>query len=529
MSFYYMQWILPLSKAYEMKIKLYVFGFLLLAFLGADAQSLRIVYTEPEKEDTRRTNFEILGKLAGDVLIYKNNRSDHAISVYDEEMKMKQRVSLDFMPERVFNVDYVSYPDKVLLFYQYQKKRIVYCDYITIGAGGKPIGSPQTLDTTEIGYNSNNKIYTVVNSDDKQRIMLFKVNSSNPRRFYITSYLYDANLNLITRNHSEVAMEEKGDYFSDFHLSNAGELVVAKFSRAGNNSEFIAGVNLLIKYPDSLGFSIRNVEIGKQILDNLLIKIDNNNNRILLASFFSRQKRGNMEGVYLVNWDKATHTKLMDTALVFNDELRVMAKGSDANKKSAFNDFFIKNIFTRKDGGFVIVSESLYTTSRYNNFNRWDYMGWGNPWISPMNYGYWSPIYSPYGMPWNRYGWNNSMQNRYFAENVLVLSFNPQAALEWSNVITKAQFDDESDNLISYGNMNTGGEVHFLFNTFERRTFVLSDQSLDPSGKITRYPTLKNLDKGYDFMPRFGKQVSARQMIIPCLYRNYLCFAKVEF
>jgi len=77
--------------------------------------------------------------------------------------------------------------------------------------------------------------------------------------------------------------------------------------------------------------------------------------------------------------------------------------------------------------------------------------------------------------------------------------------------------------------MNTGGEVHFLFNTFERRTFVLTDQSMDATGKITRYPTFKNLDKGYEFMPRFAKQVSARQIIIPCLYRNYLCFARVDF
>ena len=40
--------------------------------------------------------------------------------------------------------------------------------------------------------------------------------------------------------------------------------------------------------------------------------------------------------------------------------------------------------------------------------------------------------------------------------------------------------------------------------------------SMTPDGKINRNPTLKNLDKGYEFMPKYGKQVSARQMIIPC-------------
>jgi hypothetical protein len=96
-------------------------------------------------------------------------------------------------------------------------------------------------------------------------------------------------------------------------------------------------------------------------------------------------------------------------------------------------------------------------------------------------------------------------------------------------VIPKSQFDDESDNMISYQIVNTGGELHFLFNQFEKRTLLLSDQTMAPNGKITRNPTLKNLDKGYEFMPRLGKQVSGRQMIIPCLYRSYLCFSKIDF
>jgi len=77
--------------------------------------------------------------------------------------------------------------------------------------------------------------------------------------------------------------------------------------------------------------------------------------------------------------------------------------------------------------------------------------------------------------------------------------------------------------------MNTGGELHFLFNNLEKRLQLLNDFSLEPGGKINRNPTLKNLDRGYDFMPKYAKQVSARQMIIPCVYRNYICFAKLEY
>jgi hypothetical protein len=77
--------------------------------------------------------------------------------------------------------------------------------------------------------------------------------------------------------------------------------------------------------------------------------------------------------------------------------------------------------------------------------------------------------------------------------------------------------------------MNTGGQLHFLFNQQERKNLLLNDYSLSPDGQINRNPTLKNLDKGHEFMPKYGKQVSARQFIVPCFYRNYICFAKIDY
>jgi len=57
----------------------------------------------------------------------------------------------------------------------------------------------------------------------------------------------------------------------------------------------------------------------------------------------------------------------------------------------------------------------------------------------------------------------------------------------------------------------------------------LSDQSVTPMGQIDRNPTFKNMDKGYEFMPRHAKQIGARQAIVPCQYRSFTCFAKIEF
>ena len=124
---------------------------------------------------------------------------------------------------------------------------------------------------------------------------------------------------------------------------------------------------------------------------------------------------------------------------------------------------------------------------------------------------------------------NGNQAVRHHADNITVMSYNSQGQLEWSTVMGKSQFDDENGDMVSYQLMNTGDQIHFLFNQMERRNNLLNDYGVTPSGEMTRNPTLKNLDKGYEFMPRFGKQVSAKQMIIPCLYRNYICFAKIDY
>ncbi|MHA4812438.1 hypothetical protein ACX0G9_30375 [Flavitalea flava] len=483
----------------------------------------QIIYSEPEREDSRRTNFEIIGKIGGNFLVYKNNGSSSAVSIYDNNMKLQQRVPLAFMPDKYINVDFVAYPDFCYMIYEYQHKNIIHCSAVKLDGLGQKIGEPMELDTTQLGFAANNKIYTTVVSENKQRIMVFKINSKNPKNFLFTTFLFDAKLSLVDRHRINLPMGERNELFTDFLLDNEGQLIFGRFLRSGSN-DFISKATLVTKGPQADSFSVKDIGAGDRILDEIKMKVDNNNQRYIITGFYYKQKKGNIEGLYTVVWDKATDSRVKETVTIFNEELRALAKSSDASIRMAFNDFFIKHIITKKDGGYLMVTESLYTTSRGNMFNRWDYMY--NPMYSPG--GFYSPYYySPYYNPWNRnYG---NYATRYHAENIMVLSFDKDGNLDWSGIIPKSQFDDETENLISHMVMNTGGELHFLFSQYERRNLLLNDQSIAPDGKVTRYPTLKNLDKGYDFMPRYGKQVSSWEAVIPCMYRNYLCFAKVNF
>lgn len=494
-------------------------------FFSVRAQ--KIAYSEPERDDNKRTNFDIIGKVGGNYLVFKNNRNDNYISVYDNDMTLSKRVNVNPNNERWINVDFVAYPDDAWMIYQYQQKSILYCMAIKVDGNGKLLSKPIELDTTRIGWSANNKIYTTVYSDDKKQIMIFKINSRNQKNFIFTTLLFDDQLQLKNKQQLNIPMEERNDYFTDFLLDNDGGLVFGKYVRKGGG-DFITNLSLVTKEADAKEFSMYDMKTGDRVLDDIKIKVDNTNKRYLFTALYYKQKRGNIEGLYTVTWDRGSSKIFREHLLPFNDELRSQAKGQDANLRIAFNDYFIKNIIIRKDGGYLLIAESLYTSSRGGGaFNRWDYMGWNNPWASPYNSYYYSPYYyNSFGMPWNRWG---GQSTRFHSENIILLSFNKTDSLEWSNVINKSQFDDQTDGLISHQIMNTGGELHFLFNLYERRTLLLNDHSIGPNGKVTRYPTLRNLDRNIEFMPRFGKQVSARSIIIPCQFRNYLIFAKIDF
>jgi hypothetical protein len=506
----------------------FIIACLLLACVAGFAQ--RITYSEPDRDDARTLNFEVVGKINGRYLIYKNYRDLHYVSVYDNEMKLVEKSKLDFinsMSARVLNTEFIQYMDFIYMIYQFQKKSAMFCMAVKLDGSGKKIGEPVLLDSTEnINYASNNKIYSVINSDDKQKIMIFKINTKNDKAHVLTTCLFNRELVLQKKSRLAINMPQRNDFLSEFSLDNDGDLACVRASGTSSNDN-INKISLITKPAQLDSYALTDLKLGNFFLDDIRIKVDNINKHYVITSFLSKTKRGNVEGLYYVLWDKQQNKELLNATTIFSEEFREDAK-AEGGSKSAFNDYFLKNVIVRKDGGFIIIAESAYTSSRGNTLNRWDYL-YGSPYWSPVDYYTWN---SPVGYyPWWRSSTYNNLNTltRYFADNVAVISFEPNGKMEWSNVIRKSQYDDNTDNFIGFGLFNTGDQLHFMFNVQEKRSMILSDQSISPTGQVDRNPTFKNLDKGYDFMPRHSKQVGSRQAIVPCQYRGFTCFAKLEF
>src|SRR5258705_13661986 len=193
-------------------------------------------------------------------------------------MKELTKVDQDYIPdERLINIDFFPYSEFFYAIYQYQKRNVVHCMAIKIDANGKKISDVMELDTTHVGFSANNKIYSVISSEDKTKIMVFKINSRNKEKYIITTKLFDENLQLQKKTVLVLPMEDRNEYLDEFSIDNQGDFLFTKFYR--ENSDIISRASLVVKPAQSDSFFTSDLSFEKRYLDELHIKIDNPNKR----------------------------------------------------------------------------------------------------------------------------------------------------------------------------------------------------------------------------------------------------------
>jgi hypothetical protein len=487
------------------------------------AKAQQLIYSDYSREDNRDINFEIVGKMNNNFIIYKNIRWKHNLTILDNEMKLVEKINLDFIPEKTFNVDFISYPNFFYIIYQYQKRNVLYCMGVKIDAAGKKITDPAILDTTQMNLLADNKIYSTIYSEDKQKIAVFKIQKKY-EKFSLTTVLLNNELGLINKTRFVLPIEDRKENYSNFLVDNQGNFIFTKDVKQ-NFRDNSTALSLIQKNFNADTLATYTIDLEKKFIDEVKLKIDNLNNRYVINALYYPKGKSAIEGLFNFTWDNTNKNKSAGSFVSFNDTLRDEAKGENSTR-FAFDDFFIRETIIKKDGGYLITSEDFTTQTRggiNNPFNRFDYLNNYNNFYN-SGYYYQNPYYG-YFRPFNSFG---NQSTRYYFANILVQSYNKNGQLEWSRVIYKNQFDDDNDNYLSYGTLISGGEIHFLFNNDRNKNQIISNNSITANGELKRNPTLASYEKGYQFMPKLSKQVGAKQIIIPCTYRGYICFAKVD-
>lgn len=500
-------------------MKRIVLSFLALIF-SMQLFAQEILYSPTHREDDVDIFFDILGKVGNNFIVYKGSGTRHFLQVLDNNMNELSNERLKFLDDRLLNIDFVVHPDYFYLIYQKQKNRIIYCNAAKFDNQGRMIGNEFTLDTTKVGMFDNNKIYSTAISEDKKKVLVYKMRFVGDELTLVTKRL-DENLATIDSLRYVFHYNKYRDVYTDLQIANDGSIVFAKQITKGNR-ETSNNAEIFTIPEKAATYQSVNFNWEDKFIDEVRIKIDNLNKHFLVNSFYYNKKNGNIEGLFTATVNQYAEVE-KQAFINFPDSLR--ARISEGKYRSAFDDMFVRNTFLKKDGSFILVAEDYSSQTSGSNWNRWDYL-YGNPYYYNNYYNYY-PGYYNYYRPYSYYDRNRV--TRYTYNNMMLLSIDSSLKPVWTNIILKKQTDDNNENYLSYGYVNVGKEIYFLFLEKVRNQQVVSNQALTADGEITRYATLKSREKGYHFMPRFTKQVGLYEVIMPVVYRGLICFAKIDF
>ena len=494
--------------------------FVLYLFYFVSGFSQKITYSPLLKKETINTDFKIIGRNGNNFLVYKNNYRRQYITYYNEAMEYLEDVTLDDIPEKALNVEFLNQKDKLIVIYQYQKSKIVYCDALIISQDGKKISDPVNLDTTSIGYFSENNIYGTSFSEDKNLILIYKQNIKNGT-ITLATKLFDQQLNLLESSRTVNEFNQRKEEYSDCYVDNEGNFVYTK-ERRKNSNRNIENIDLVVKKKGIDTAVVLSLPLESKFIDVSYLKVDNLNKNYLVNAFYYNENRGHIQGLYTV---RVPFNNVSDYKSIFNTFSSNMADEiNSGDKRYAIDDLQPQQMILKKNGGFLLVSESFYSETM-NNYNTWNRNYYGSYPYSSYDY----LPYNPFGYSqfWNNY--NRTNNTRYFYNDIMVTEVDSSSQLTWSTVIHKSQADVNRDDFLSYGLLNSGGEIQFLYIDNNNKKEIVSRCGIKGSGDLQKYATLKSNERGYEFMPKLSKQVGYSQLIIPFVYSNNLGFAKIDF
>ena len=508
-------------------------AFLLLPFL---TWSQRIVYSPSEKRNFELFKFEIIGKRDNSILIFhaiKNNDftgittiKNASIYVYDREMHFVRKNELG-LPKEIYGVDFLLLDSTYYIFYQYQKGKSIFSAASEINGFGQLTGKPIILDSTAgFAFWKTNEIYSVLFSEDKNRVSVIKQQKFTEGTVRIRSLLFTNKLQLIHSSTFDIPESEGKGFIPDFKLDNSGNLVFVRISEA-NSPDYLASCHLVVKKADEDTVSFYSFLPLGVYIDNSKVTIDNYNKKYILTSLYSDKPRGNIIGIYNVLWSISANYPTSITKTTLSNQI-IQEIATRDGSENAFNHAYIQHIRLRQNGSFIIEIEYLngyFRLWHVSDVNRWNYLYYYQ--IYSWGFIHYFPYNIDRDYPWVE--WKSYMgYMNYTGENILVSSFDSTGQANSFDNIKKYQSTGQYF-ILGYNTVNVNHAIYYIFNQVINEHPHLTSNRLNSNGGIKDDLIFKGLDDKIIFMPRYGRQISSNEMVIPCRDgKGGITFAKIE-
>jgi len=474
---------------------------LLSIFISTDILAQDVIYSQYDKYDFRDGEYAVVGMTGGRLYNYRKTPDGAMLDAYDDSMNKVATVLLDFFPEKIYQIRFIAYPDKIIILYQSLEGNKVIQYAALLNDKGILKSKPVQLGEVKTGILGAIKTYfQSAVSDNKKMIVVYRANDKGQEVDFDGKWL-DDNLTIVKRSHTSFKTDNTVQH-GEVNVDNDGNIYMAAYTPVGMLN-YADQYWIMTLAPGATKFDVRELPLETKFATSGHIKVDNINKRVYFGGFYSDKKNGNFDGLIYAAYDILNGSFQTKRFIPFDEDL---IKAARTKHRNSFNNYEVQDIIAKNDGGFVLIAEIHYVTQRTN------YM----PGI-----GYYSSYYNPY---------NTTVIHEYHYDDIMALSYNKEGAREWGAYIPKEQYSQEDGGVFSsYALLNTGGTLGFLFNDFNATHSRIQLATVSDAGKTEIHSFTAEGNDYPDWMPKAGKQVAARVLIVPCFHKKQICFAKVVF
>ena len=461
------------------------------------AQTLTVSEEIPMRNDTE---YNLIGKLGGQVLLLQDRETKHLLTAYGRTMDESWEKELELRGRNVRMLDAVAAQDgtgfHLLYLYRDRGRNHLQLDRYN------PAGNLQdSVTLVDFGMFVSTPEDDVYRSEDDSKLLLLIVEQQSKARYL------GIDLDSMRLLYDNVLEPEKFFYNDDFlqaEVSNDGDMyfVVERDNFKSRRKKH--RYEVFTHRVDGGTNATLDVNLGDSLTYDVFFRYDNLNHRLTAGGLYSTKDFIRAEGYFYlwVNPDNP-RDELKPKFTEFPVNLVRNVEGKKFNKRHpGINELTVRDAVLRRDGGMIMLTERDRRLQRP-----------GGPAQNQLL---------------NTYGGRPLVD--YHLDEIVAFAINPDGTPHWSNIMHKKQYSQDDGGVYSsFFMMETPTQLRFLFNDEIRYENTVSQYVLNPRGEFDRNSLFHTRDLNLRLRFRDGIQVAANELVLPSEHRNRLRLVKMTY
>jgi len=472
-------------------------GLLLLFYPVVNAQEISL---SSELNIRNYFSYELLGEVEDRYLVLRDKGFTKEVDVFNEYLEHTVTAELNLEQKRADIIHSMGLDSVFQIIYSYVERDSLYLRMRRYDSKVQLIDSSllRVLDKSVVKKRFNAKL-----SEDKDRILIHSLTKD------------DQLLLMVFDNHSAELSWNNGLIIKDFEpakdkyemlLTDDGQLLLSIQPKWNFKRKEVSNFKLLVYDFKTAATQISNIDMDGVVRRDLFMDYDNLNKKVIVMGTYSEKHGKEPLGYYLVHkrFDELADAEEPEY-LNFSKQLMEKVGRSKKKKNKVFQNFWIRDILKRQDGGLIVMMELYKEFSRRSSYSP----GTGR---SDFNTA-------------ARRGWVD-----YYNEDVIVSSFNPDHELDWTKILYKKQFSQDDEAVFSsYFVMKTPSRLRLVYNDEIKKSSTVSEYIMDPTGRIKRNSLLSTSNQELKLRFRDAVQLSNNELLVPSESSYSLSLVKITY